>query len=81
MFPKETYPDGWLFPDIKVLYRTKRYFKVNIKEERNCFQVQCKMTTKMGRGEIAWKKLLITWMEHFRQFHPIFAWPDSKLQS
>jgi hypothetical protein len=27
--------------------------EINIKEERNCFQVHDKITTKLGRGEIA----------------------------
>jgi hypothetical protein len=29
------------------------------------------MTTKLGRGEIACKKLPFTWIELFRKFHPI----------
>jgi hypothetical protein len=52
MFPKETYPDCWLFK--KCMFFTEQNIKErNIKEERNCFQVLGKMTTKLGRGEIA----------------------------
>jgi hypothetical protein len=72
-------PDGWLFPR-KMFFTEQNIKEINIKEERNCFQVHDKITTELGRGEIACKKLRFTWMEHFRKFHPIFAWPGSKLQ-
>jgi hypothetical protein len=52
------------------MFFTEQNNKEEKERKKNSFQELDKITTKLGRGEIACKKLLITSMELFRKFYP-----------